>query len=590
MMKKLIPIILILLFASNSNGYAACDVTHKSECYTGTATAGVDTLTVKNCYNDTVNGLYVQYTVDSTTDGDTVVIPAGSCTWNTALDVKNAITLQGMGSGSTIITSTITPSSSLSGAVNFTADADSRSATIPSTSGIFRLTGVTIDANNSGDGVLLSNSSATPVWVRIDNNILKNTAKANYAHLIIIYGAVYGSIDSNLFQAPAAAGMITAYGYGGGSINWTTARDYGNEYQMYIEDNRFDGNSEDVASYITSGIGGRWAIRYNHFYGYLTNMAPVWDIHGNQADLAGSHHYSVMVNELYGNRVDAYSASHYLDQRGGQTLLYMNYFVGTGNAWHIFKEEYPSDLDSNAYNMIVSNSYYWADWKKIGASAQALVDSPTINNSCEWPAAEAWQSGTAYSYLQCHKFVDDTNGNYYTVYNTGTSGSTQPVWENYPLSTTPGDVTQVSDGSVLWVNIGKSGKIIELNTGSNVGVWMQTGGTFNGTGATANGGGVGCGTAETMNAITECTDGVAFWVPTGTNNCADVTGYVGDIATYPTRGTISGTLYKCSSNTWVSYYTPYTYPHPLRGAASASHKWGTGSSANFSSGSTITWQ
>jgi len=28
---------------------------------------------------------------------------------------------------------------------------------------------------------------------------------------------------------------------------------------------------------------------------------------------------------------------------------------------------------------------------------------------------------------------------------------------------------------------------------------------------------------------------------------------------------ISGTLYKCTSaNTWTAYYTPYTYPHPLR--------------------------
>ena len=70
--------------------------------------------------------------------------------------------------------------------------------------------------------------------------------------------------------------------------------------------------------------------------------------------------------------------------------------------------------------------------------------------------------------------------------------------------------------------------------------------------------GVGCGTLAQMNAITPTLTGAGFWVTTQ-GNCADLTGYVGASPATP----ISGTLYKWSGAAWVSYYTPYTYPHPL---------------------------
>lgn len=62
-----------------------------------------------------------------------------------------------------------------------------------------------------------------------------------------------------------------------------------------------------------------------------------------------------------------------------------------------------------------------------------------------------------------------------------------------------------------------------------------------------------------------CAVGASYW-ETSQDNCSDLTGYVGTEAT-----PIEGTLYKCTSeNTWTAYFTPYTYPHPLRGEAIAS--------------------
>jgi len=61
-----------------------------------------------------------------------------------------------------------------------------------------------------------------------------------------------------------------------------------------------------------------------------------------------------------------------------------------------------------------------------------------------------------------------------------------------------------------------------------------------------------------------CTTGQGYWATNQTAGLTNLTNYVGDITTNPSRQTIQGTLYKCtSSNTWTAFYTPYTYPHPL---------------------------
>ncbi len=81
--------------------------------------------------------------------------------------------------------------------------------------------------------------------------------------------------------------------------------------------------------------------------------------------------------------------------------------------------------------------------------------------------------------------------------------------------------------------------------------WQQ-GSSFNGTS------GVGCGTLASRP--TTCTTGVGYWATD--QSCSSVDD--ANVGANP-AAPISGTLYRCTApNTWTPYYTPYTYPHPLR--------------------------
>jgi hypothetical protein len=95
---------------------------------------------------------------------------------------------------------------------------------------------------------------------------------------------------------------------------------------------------------------------------------------------------------------------------------------------------------------------------------------------------------------------------------------------------------------------------IKNGLAENIDFWQDArrdGGSFDGS--------KGCGCGPLDSRPSTCTEGVGYWATE--QSCTDLTGMVGANPSTP----ISGSLYICNnSNQWVKYYTPLTYPHPLR--------------------------
>jgi hypothetical protein len=96
----------------------------------------------------------------------------------------------------------------------------------------------------------------------------------------------------------------------------------------------------------------------------------------------------------------------------------------------------------------------------------------------------------------------------------------------------------------------------------NTDVWIQNT-SYNGTTE------IGIYVGTTLPAA--CTTGDGAWITT--QNTSDISGMVGKNPATP----ISGTFYKATApNTWTAFYTPYTYPHPLRGTTPPVATFGSG--------------
>ena len=229
----------------------------------------------------------VQALQNAALDGDTIILPAGTFSWTSRLNITKGITLQGQttinGAGTSnpsIVDGTViaedTPRSGPGAGVIFASLTASQS---------FRLTGITF---RHGTGTIYGDGGA--VRVTTSGTGPNRSARIDHCHFDHLYwgqalgitGWMYGVDDHNVFvcNPPVLSHSIWHDTWGGqlnGNGSWADYPYYGTEKFWFIEDNTIIGSGTvQTSGNIDVWNGGRYVARHNAFI----NAAP--NSHGTE--------------------------------------------------------------------------------------------------------------------------------------------------------------------------------------------------------------------------------------------------------------------------------------------------------------------
>lgn len=431
-------------------------------------------------YASSCSRSHVQTAIDSSTTGDTVVIPSGSCTWTSGVSIPSSkkLSIIGAGIGSTVITwnrdnTVFALNESGSRLSRMTIDGQ---VTVSGGNG-WRIDHVSFvnAASNSGRGIWIiptSTGEGTAAPGLVDN--------CTFNRRRIMVNGVYSSSLYNVSKV------------------WDDPLDLGTiNKTVYIEDNTF--RHVEVHNAVDAQNAGAYVFRFNTVYDTYV------ELHG----MAETMHRGSRKMELYGNDFIREAVS------GWYQIARIN--SGTGV---VFDNTYTGSESAVGTAAFLLNEIRTATNTGTDGAGLCNGSSPFDGNTAGqngWPCRD--QIGTSTdSWLW-------TSGNPYPPQ------SLAPYYEWNNTQNGRNMTFSILSGS-------------EVHIKANRDFYSETG-SFDGTS------GVGRGTIGSRP--TTCTTGVAYWATDeGEWNS--------------THDGPDGRLYKCTAtNTWTLYYTPYTYPHPLRG-------------------------
>jgi hypothetical protein len=493
--------------------------------------------------------------VTASTYGDTINVPAGTpAAWDTEIKITKYVSIIGAGYENTVLTGNLPGQASF---FEYEPDATSLAA-----QGNFRISGFTFDAdglatwsihlkNNTGDVNPIGN-------IRIDNNkFIKNKSSGNDSGQVVrISGDVYGVFDNNVVEA--CRGL---YFRGRYYLSWEELSiEKGTVNQFYIEDNVFAVDNSYCAAvsnlvHVGGGSGARYVIRFNIITDPLA-YSPIHDAHGNQSPVRaefrnnGVGSRAIMGIEIYENTLTGVARdSQLIDLRGGTAMIFNNTSTteGSYNVKVKIREEDSSDRWNFAttivenggtkYECILSHTSGDADdepgvgavWTTYWETPPSKTPSTLYDQKGNPPGTsgeyEDWVTGQDYVYYPAYDMVDDTY-----------------IWNNYTDGSPETEIFVAGEGGYK-----DSDWFIQPDRD----YWFTTGTAQTDSSTPFNGTtGVGYGIIDYRPST--CTTGVGYWA-------TDEGGWNSN------QSGADGQLYKCTStDTWEVYYTPYTYPHPLR--------------------------
>lgn len=254
----------------------------------------------------------VSSAISSAAVGDTIQVPAGSCSWS-GLSISKAIYLKGAGAGQTNIT--------LTGDNKITKQSN----------GIIRVSNFSFSKNGGGNeskGITIGGSwkNAEPVIIQDNSFIISNSGLMKLA----VAGGVI--IANNLFNGGWDDSFIQPKDDGDSENSWGTVdtmgvRDTTGRLNHYIENNTFYGGTNQ-------GIDCDDSTRCVYRYNTLTYSS--FNTHGYDTSPKGIRHFEVYNNNFIHNGGSSQIAnqSWAIWIRGGTGVIYNNQIANiAGSYW-----------------------------------------------------------------------------------------------------------------------------------------------------------------------------------------------------------------------------------------------------------------
>jgi len=498
-----------------------------------------------------------------------------------------------------------------------------------SNNALVRLTGITFINSDSGTshGILGLSGTHLQTNYRIDHCHFYMSPLA-----LTMFGYNGGGlIDHNQFDDTstggggpiAIGGDLTSAGY----LNWQDVASLGTAQGWVIEQNiiNLTGPTDGV---VDSYYGAKVTFRFNNVIATNNLQNGIGWNHGT--DSGG--YRSTVLDEIYGNYFanNTGSASEIGNSRGGTVLYWANTHVGNA-AWTTFLLQYFRCLGqqySYPWGSVCNNpgnnpaANLAINWTPVSAVDTSAGSQEVTANAGDFVATHLYGANALvgplsnnsghYNYLLTNgpKTCGTYPGTWNQTFPFGTTtDSASCVWMivggNISASPAPGtaagfcaanpDIScsanatcsaiqggdtcsayfdsqsgvcfyrdmpgcahnQTASPNYEWLNSGAQApaQIFTTNTQTST-LIAQNSNYYDYTGTFTGVSGVGSGTLASRPST--CTTGVAYWAT--------------DQGSWNQSGSGSqGILYQCSStNTWSTYYTPYTYPDPLEGSSPTS--------------------
>ena len=488
----------------------------------------------------------VQTAFSAVTNSTTTVnIPAGNCHWTVSVQLlvpSSSTSLSVLGAG--ILTTTgggdqtviIDDYASNSAVLNIMSNGTPTS--------FVRVAGITVQGGTGlvkyGGIIDVGGSSAN---IRFDHDHINSQtySPGNPSAGMRWTGCTYGVVDHSIFDQPIGgvnnavqtdnSGSCFGDSLGVGDQSWAHPTALGTASFLYMEDNVFNNGASNDCTF-----GGRFVERYNTFN--TSSPAPSVQTHptGGAGRIRGCRAW-----EIYGNTYSATSGQFIntaFFASSGTGVVWSNTLpsssAGGGTGYKIFIEMHSMRRDSTTYGQSAAPN----GWGYCGTSFNGAGSNWDQNSNASTGAHCMDQPGQGMGDLLTGGFSSDGSGSNNVTNNaTGCTASSSCAWPRQALepvyewmdnySCVPSNPCNFESSYDAGALVNNSDYYLWCNPSSTSGC-----STFNGT--------VGVGSGLLSTRPSSCTAGVAYW------------------------GTDTSTLYKCiSTNNWSTYYTPYTYPHPL---------------------------